>query len=119
MTPPIHNTTPVSATEPATGFRWHSPIPYLFGGLAMMLTLIAFALIILVCSYKKPYSSSTNSSPNSTPDQEKSSVPEFRMESSREMEPKIVIVMPGDINPTYLAKPTPPTTTGADHLQQV
>ncbi|KVH92608.1 protein GLUTAMINE DUMPER 6-like [Cynara cardunculus var. scolymus] len=124
MTPPTQNTTAaVSATAAATGFRWSSPIPYLFGGLALMLTLIACALIILVCSYKKPYSSSSseNSSENTTGDQEKQSVPEFRMELSPEMEPKIVIVMPGDINPTYLAKPTPPTATraGADHLQQV
>nr|GEW61777.1 protein glutamine dumper 6-like [Tanacetum cinerariifolium] len=112
---------PMSATAPASEIRWHSPIPYLFGGLALMLTLIAFALIVLVCSYKKPYSSSSadSSQNSSTRDQEKTSVPEFQMELSREMEPKIVIVMPGDINPTYLAKPTPPTTSGADHLHQV
>ncbi|KAJ6849790.1 protein GLUTAMINE DUMPER 5 [Iris pallida] len=30
---------------------WHSPVPYLFGGLAAMLGLIAFALLILACSY--------------------------------------------------------------------
>ncbi|KAI3669915.1 hypothetical protein L6452_41395 [Arctium lappa] len=125
MTPPPQNTTAaVSPTAAVSGFRWNSPIPYLFGGLALMLTLIACALIILVCSYKKPYSSSSeNSSENTAGDQEKQSVPEFRMELSPEMEPKIVIVMPGDINPTYLAKPTPPvpatTGTGADHLQEV
>ncbi|CAI9787442.1 unnamed protein product [Fraxinus pennsylvanica] len=32
---------------------WHSPVPYLFGGLAAMLGLIAFALLILACSYWK------------------------------------------------------------------
>ncbi|XP_010928629.1 protein GLUTAMINE DUMPER 2 [Elaeis guineensis] len=32
---------------------WHSPVPYLFGGLAAMLGLIAFALFILACSYWK------------------------------------------------------------------
>ncbi|KAI3784964.1 hypothetical protein L1987_44072 [Smallanthus sonchifolius] len=113
MTPATHNTTAAAA---ATGFRWNSPIPYLFGGLALMLTLIACALIILVCSYKKPYSSSTStSSENGAGNQEKPSVPEFRVELSPEMEPKIVIVMPGDINPTYLAKPVPPT--GADFVQ--
>lgn len=100
MTPPsTHN-----ATATATGFRWNSPIPYLFGGLALMLTLIACALIILVCSYKKPYSSSSSNSSESG-DQEKASVPEFRVELSPQMEPKIVILMPGDVNPTYLAKP--------------
>ena len=98
-------------TAAATGFRWNSPIPYLFGGLALMLTLIACALIILVCSYKKPYSSSSssNSSEAGAGDQEKGSMADFRVELSPEMEPKIVIVMPGDIHPTYLAKPLPPT----------
>ncbi|EMS45822.1 hypothetical protein TRIUR3_28536 [Triticum urartu] len=32
---------------------WQSPVPYLFGGLAAMLGLIAFALLILACSYWK------------------------------------------------------------------
>ncbi|KAI3726201.1 hypothetical protein L1987_65998 [Smallanthus sonchifolius] len=116
MTPTTHNIT-AAAADAATGFRWNSPIPYLFGGLALMLTLIACALIILVCSYKKPYSSSStsSSSENGAGDQEKSSVPEFRVELSTEMEPKIVIVMPGDINPTYLAKPVPPTGAGFVH----
>ncbi|KAF5791870.1 putative protein glutamine dumper [Helianthus annuus] len=109
MTPSTHNTTATAAA--ATGIRWNSPIPYLFGGLALMLTLIACALIILVCSHKKPYSSS-NSSENGAGDQEKASEPEFRVELLPEMEPKIVIVMPGDINPTYLAKPAPPTSAG-------
>ncbi|KAG2384194.1 F-box/LRR-repeat protein [Vigna angularis] len=34
-----------------------SPIPYLFGGLALMLALVGLALLILACSYSKSYSS--------------------------------------------------------------
>uniref|UniRef100_A0A6V7QRM9 Uncharacterized protein n=1 Tax=Ananas comosus var. bracteatus TaxID=296719 RepID=A0A6V7QRM9_ANACO len=34
---------------------WHSPVSFLFGGLAAMLGLIAFALLILACSYWKLY----------------------------------------------------------------
>ncbi|MFS7947872.1 putative protein glutamine dumper [Helianthus anomalus] len=115
MTSPTQNTTTVSATTAATGFRWSSPIPYLFVGLALMLTLIAFALIILVCTFKKPYSSSSSldSSENGTGDRDKSSVPEFHVELPVEMEQKLVIVMPGDINPTYLAKPAPPNCTNS------
>ncbi|KAK9067141.1 hypothetical protein SSX86_014466 [Deinandra increscens subsp. villosa] len=111
MTPATHNATTTAA---ATGLRWNSPIPYLFGGLALMLTLIACALIILVCSYKKPYSSSENNG-----DEEKGSTPELRVELSPEMEPKIVIVMPGEINPTYLAKPAPATAVDDDGDRQV
>ncbi|KAL4199848.1 hypothetical protein AMTRI_Chr03g146860 [Amborella trichopoda] len=32
---------------------WHSLVPYLFGGLPAILGLIAFALVILACSYWK------------------------------------------------------------------
>ncbi|KAL0453572.1 UNVERIFIED_CONTAM: protein GLUTAMINE DUMPER 3 [Sesamum latifolium] len=44
-----------AATPPTAAPRspWHSPVPYLFGGLAAMLGLIAFALLILACSYWK------------------------------------------------------------------
>ncbi|CAI9775666.1 unnamed protein product [Fraxinus pennsylvanica] len=44
--------TPPSATTIQRS-PWHSPVPYLFGGLAVMLGLIAFALLILACSYWK------------------------------------------------------------------
>lgn len=40
---------PVAAAGAAHS-AWHSPVPYLFGGLAAMLGLIAFALLILACS---------------------------------------------------------------------
>ncbi|PIN01301.1 hypothetical protein CDL12_26187 [Handroanthus impetiginosus] len=39
--------------SPAPPSPWHSPVPYLFGGLAAMMGLIAFALLILACSYVK------------------------------------------------------------------
>ncbi|KAL9676190.1 hypothetical protein QQ045_004403 [Rhodiola kirilowii] len=42
-----------AAAEAMQRSPWHSPVPYLFGGLAAMLGLIAFALLILACSYWK------------------------------------------------------------------
>ena len=42
---------PVSSSQPHS--PWHSPVPYLFGGLAAMLGLITLALLILACSYWK------------------------------------------------------------------
>ncbi|KAG0468619.1 hypothetical protein HPP92_017947 [Vanilla planifolia] len=44
---------PASRLGAAGRSAWHSPVPYLFGGLAAMLGLIAFALLILACSYWK------------------------------------------------------------------
>ncbi|XWS36886.1 hypothetical protein CRYUN_Cryun20dG0123700 [Craigia yunnanensis] len=102
---PARNST---AAVTGAGFRhWNSPIPYLFGGLAVMLGLIAMALVILACSYKK--SQSNNSSGEA---EEK---PAKQVTMQLEMEPKIVVIMAGDENPTYLAKPVSSTC----HNEQV
>ncbi|CAK7335187.1 unnamed protein product [Dovyalis caffra] len=77
----------------------NSPIPYLFASLALMLGLIAMSLIILACSYRK---SSSDSS--SDPEAQEKSVKQVD-EMKAEMEPKIVVIMAGDDNPTYLANP--------------
>ncbi|CAK9324950.1 unnamed protein product [Citrullus colocynthis] len=87
-----------------TGFgNWHSPIPYLFTGLAIVLGLIAIALLILSCSYlhSPPDSDSSPTAPAPAPtDEEK---PPNR---SRDLEPTIVVIMAGDDNPTFFAKQT-------------
>ncbi|KAG8384550.1 hypothetical protein BUALT_Bualt04G0129500 [Buddleja alternifolia] len=90
-----------AAAAPAAGGGWRgdSPIPYLFGGLAMMLGLIAAALLLLVWSLKK--SSSLSSSSESSNDKSENSVRVLQPE----MEPRIVVIMAGETNPTYLAKP--------------
>ncbi|XP_059639775.1 protein GLUTAMINE DUMPER 4-like [Cornus florida] len=104
------NTTTISAnaTTVDIGFhRWNSPIPYLFGGLAMMLGVIALALVILAFSVKKVSTSDSTSEV-----QEEPAKPVQVLKP--EMEPKIVI-MAGDDIPTYLAKPVSFTS----HIEQV
>lgn len=64
-----------------------------------MLGLIALALIILACSYKK----SPNNSSNDDAEEEKSAKPVRVLQP--EWEPRIVVIMAGDNNPTYLAEP--------------
>ncbi|KAK3018330.1 hypothetical protein RJ639_002985 [Escallonia herrerae] len=92
-----------STTTSTAGFRhWNSPVPYLFVGLALMLGLIAVALVILVCSFKKPASSQPRIS--DTDDQEKPAKAPVEV-LELEMEPKIVVIMAGDDKPTCLAMP--------------
>lgn len=79
-----------------------SPIPPLFGGLAFMLGVIAVALLILACSYRNQHSSSTSQGNEEKP----SKTTEMEVDNS---EPKIVVIMAGDSNPTYLAKPVSST----------
>ncbi|XP_020233754.1 protein GLUTAMINE DUMPER 5-like [Cajanus cajan] len=83
-----------------------SPIPYLFGGLAFILAVIAVALLILACSYRRKYYSSDSAS-----DEEKAP----KMVNNNVSEPKIVVIMAGESNPTFLAKPVPSTAhTGSE-----
>ncbi|EEF22415.1 protein GLUTAMINE DUMPER 2 [Ricinus communis] len=106
-----HGSNSGTASAPSVngGFQhWNSPVPYLFGGLALMLGLIAMALMILACSYKNS-SPSNNSSPRDhQAAEEKSRHDHKRAELQMEMEPKIVVIMAGDHNPTYFAKPAVP-----------
>ena len=50
---PTATTSSLTTSPSQHSSTWHSPVPYLFGGLAAMLGLIAFALLILACSYWK------------------------------------------------------------------
>ncbi|TYJ99643.1 protein GLUTAMINE DUMPER 4-like [Cucumis melo var. makuwa] len=90
-----------NSTDPIdTGFgNWHSPIPYLFTGLAIVLGLIAVALLVLSCSYlHSPPDSDSSTAPTAATDEEKPP------NHSRDSEPTIVVIMAGDDNPTFFAK---------------
>ena len=82
------------STNPKTG--WNSPIPWLFGGIALMLGLILVALLILVLSYRR------RNPPPSTA--------EIKMEKSSAavVQPDfvpVVVIMAGEEKPTYVATP--------------
>ncbi|KAK9683045.1 hypothetical protein RND81_10G114300 [Saponaria officinalis] len=95
------------------GQGWNTPVPYLFGGLGIMFCLIAIAFIILACSFSKS-SSSSNISGNNI-DEEASGKSSFECDN----EPKIVVIMAGDHNPTYLAKPIPSRIIGFDYNRHI
>ncbi|PON94573.1 hypothetical protein TorRG33x02_096080 [Trema orientale] len=93
---------------------WHSPVPYLFGGLAAMLGLIAFALLILACSYWR-LSGQMDERDRQGGDDDRD---EMDLESGagagekdsgkgvvKVYEEKILVIMAGDDKPTFLATP--------------
>ncbi|XP_021895724.1 protein GLUTAMINE DUMPER 1-like [Carica papaya] len=100
MRPAASNST--SATGDAVLRQWNSPMPYLFGGLAFMLLLISAALFILACSYRKSSSENTR---NRNIDHHREAAAAKQEAGETKMDVKIVVIMPGDDNPTYLAKP--------------
>ncbi|XP_057432902.1 protein GLUTAMINE DUMPER 5-like [Lotus japonicus] len=95
------------ATASLMRSSWHSPIPYLFGGLAAMLGLIAFALLILACSYWK-LSSHLQSEENENRDLENGEKECDSAGEKKVYEEKILVIMAGDQNPTFLATPVYP-----------
>ncbi|XP_048141546.1 protein GLUTAMINE DUMPER 2-like [Rhodamnia argentea] len=113
-----------SATATATavdgGFRkCNSPILYLFGGLTLMLGLIAVTLAVLTCSYRK---SSASSGPSRGPEDRTGASNDNDEPSKIEVEnnvPKIAVIMPGHENPTFLAKLASSSTTSHNGCQQV
>ncbi|KAF8048141.1 hypothetical protein N665_2644s0001 [Sinapis alba] len=82
---------------------WKSPIPYLFGGLFLLIVLIALALLSLVCTNKKTPSSSSSSS-DTNPMGEEIKAKTIMVEHL----PKIVVILAGEDKPSCLAVPVIP-----------
>ncbi|KAJ3679213.1 hypothetical protein LUZ60_017224 [Juncus effusus] len=84
---------------------WHSPVPYLFGGLAAMLGLIALALLILACSYWKlsGYLDSNGESNDSSADQREKQSSEGDAKMVVVQREHVAVIMAGEERPTYLA----------------
>ena len=86
---------------------WQSPVPSLFGGLAAMLGLIAFALLILACSYWKLsgyLDGDRDGQAAGDADGEKGSASGAARPAMDFLE-HVVVIMAGDERPTFLAKP--------------
>ncbi|KAL7170900.1 hypothetical protein ACSBR2_035706 [Camellia fascicularis] len=107
MTTTTTTTTKATFSPPETAVvrsPWHSPLPYLFGGLAAMLGLITFALIILACSYWKHTGRSENDEEEGSGDTDL----EKAGDSGKVLpvfEEKIFVIMAGNLKPTFLATP--------------
>lgn len=88
---------------------WKSPVPYLFGGLAAMLGLIAFALLILACSYWKlsGYLDAGEDTGEFNDDGKPKDVANDVTTSPN----SILVIMAGEENPTFLATPATSTST--------
>ncbi|CAI9298189.1 unnamed protein product [Lactuca saligna] len=86
---------------------WHSPVPYLFGGLAAMMGLIAFALLILACSYWKISSEAGDRDLEAGEgDADGDSKPGNHKEKETPVfEEKYLVIMAGQDKPTFLATP--------------
>ncbi|RWR75352.1 protein GLUTAMINE DUMPER 5-like protein [Cinnamomum micranthum f. kanehirae] len=80
---------------------WRSPVPYLFGGLALMLCIVAFALLLLACSYWNLSNILRNRDLQNRDEKTAESI----KTPQPSMDLNVVVIMAGDDNPTYLANP--------------
>jgi hypothetical protein len=93
---------------------WRTPTPYLFLGFAMMMALIAVALLVLVCTRRKPSGSSRRGSGGAAESMEASKRGTM---APLDREPKVVVIMAGDDMPSFLASARPfafPAVLNAD-----
>ncbi|KAG6706729.1 hypothetical protein I3842_07G235500 [Carya illinoinensis] len=89
---------------------WHSPVPYLFGGLAATLGLIAFALLILACSYWRLAGQLDEREGQDERDLESGAgegkeAGDSESKVAKVYEEEILVIMAGDKKPTFLATP--------------
>ncbi|KAI9118560.1 hypothetical protein K1719_010892 [Acacia pycnantha] len=86
---------------------WQSPLPYLFGGFAAVFCLIMFSLLMLAFSYRRQSAGERQGGIAQmeigigTQKQSESGV----AESVHAYEQKILVIMAGDEQPTFLATP--------------
>lgn len=99
--------TPAAASSQQS--PWNSPVPYLFGGLAAMLVLIVFALLILACSYFKLYNETeTHDDVERDLESGNNRNQDAKMENHKVpfvFEDKYLVIMAGQAKPTFLATP--------------
>ena len=111
---PTATTSSLTTSPSQHSSTWHSPVPYLFGGLAAMLGLIAFALLILACSYWKLSGQLLNEE-NAERDLEsvagEKQGDSANKDSVKVYEEKILVIMAGDDKPTFLATPKASSVT--------
>ncbi|OIV98243.1 hypothetical protein TanjilG_14832 [Lupinus angustifolius] len=93
----MRGNSPTLVHEPNSS--WHSPVPYLFSGVASLLGLIAFAMLIrLAYSFWKL-------SEYIEENEEAKQDLEAQKATPQAHEEKIFVIMAGQENPTFLATP--------------
>ncbi|KAI4380548.1 hypothetical protein MLD38_006725 [Melastoma candidum] len=104
----VNETLARASSIPGQHSPWHSPVPYLFGGLAAMLGLIFFALLLLACSYWKlsGYLGSRNGDNRDSLQQDlEAGDKEGEPPKLPVFEEKVLVIMAGQVKPTFLATP--------------
>ncbi|XP_047326844.1 protein GLUTAMINE DUMPER 1-like [Impatiens glandulifera] len=101
----LESTSTFYPPAPATAMTWHTPFPYLFMGLAAMLGLISFALLIMSCIYFELNSSEEEISSRDDHNGEMKTLDGDKGLNSSGFEERILVIMAGEVKPSFLATP--------------
>ncbi|KAJ8436348.1 hypothetical protein Cgig2_009913 [Carnegiea gigantea] len=96
-------TTTSTTTAAVPGSPWRSPVPYMFGGMAAMLGLIAFAFVILACSDCLLSGNDNVEEDGRQLEVKSKGVVGDHQENNNK---KVVVIMAGDDKPSFLATPS-------------
>lgn len=106
----MRNSTP-SPTAALNGSHmgWRAPALYLFMAIVCMLALIGFASVLLVCTWCRLAAAATRNTTQSSPRLEFIESAPMKMEilgsnDAQELYDKVLVIMPGDQQPKFLAK---------------
>lgn len=94
-----------SYSSPPKLSQWHSSVPYLFGGLAALLGLIGFALLVLACSYWRHSDNLENQGDNENPGENERGLEAGEVNDTVPPNFEALVIMAGQENPTFLATP--------------
>lgn len=102
--PEMRNDSAASSSYEGTHLRWHSPALYLFVGVAGMLALIGLTSMVLLCFWWKIGGGQVVAN---DPERVNPGIIEGKEENLSceiDKEEKVLVIMPGDEKPTFLAK---------------
>ncbi|KGN55404.1 protein GLUTAMINE DUMPER 5 [Cucumis sativus] len=105
ISPSTQYSSPSTSPNMAERTPWHSPLPYLFGGLAAMLSLIAFALVILACSYWNLSRRDRDNGDLETGGANEAKIGSKIPPEKVNYDDNVLVIMAGNQNPTFLARP--------------
>ncbi|WVY89740.1 hypothetical protein V8G54_035254 [Vigna mungo] len=106
LTTTTSSTSTSTSTSSPLASPWHSPVPYLFGGLAIIMALISMALFILACSYWRLTRTTQQSDLENINTNKEGDDDPREKEQPLVYEEKILVIMAGDHKPTFLATPS-------------
>lgn len=99
-----NDTAPSSSAYEGTHLRWHSPALYLFAGVAGMLALIGLTSMVLLCFWWRIGGGQVEAD---DPERVSAGIIEGKEEilsCEIDKEEKVLVIMPGDEKPSFLAK---------------